>query len=130
MSKLLDSIKKAGVFFVATADGDEPHVRPFGAVEEIDGKIYLVTGNKKAVFRQFIANPKIEFAGIYEDGSWIRVSGRVRRTDDIKLKEKYLELRPTLQKIYKADDGIFEVFELVEPIGYIYSGTNVTKIEG
>lgn len=62
MSKLLEEVKRAGVFYIATVDGDVPHVRPFGAIEEIDGKIYLVTGNNKAVFRQFIANPKVEFA--------------------------------------------------------------------
>ena len=129
MSKLLEEVKRAGVFYIATVDGDVPHVRPFGAIEEIDGKIYLVTGNNKAVFRQLIANPKVEFAGSFEDSSWIRVSGKVRRTDDIKIKEKYLEIRPSLQKKYKADDGVFEVFELVEPVGYIYSGANITKIE-
>ena len=62
MSKLLEEVKRAGVFYIATVDGDVPHVRPFGAIEEIDGRIYLVTGNNKAVFRQFIANPKVEFA--------------------------------------------------------------------
>ena len=129
MSKLLEEVKRAGVFYIATVDGDVPHVRPFGAIEEIDGRIYLVTGNNKAVFRQFIANPKVEFAGTFEDSSWIRVAGKVRRTDDIKIKEKYLEIRPSLQKKYKADDGVFEVFELVEPVGYIYNGTNITKIE-
>lgn len=129
MSKLLEEVKRAGVFYIATVDGDVPHVRPFGAIEEIDGKIYLVTGNNKAVFRQLIANPKVEFVGSFEDSSWIRVSGKVRRTDDIKIKEKYLEIRPSLQKKYKADDGVFEVFELVEPVGYIYSGANITKIE-
>ena len=129
MSKLLEEVKRAGVFYIATVDGDVPHVRPFGAIEEIDGRIYLVTGNNKAVFRQLIANPKVEFVGSFEDSSWIRVSGKVRRTDDIKIKEKYLEIRPSLQKKYKADDGVFEVFELVEPVGYIYSGANITKIE-
>ena len=129
MSKLLEEVKRAGVFYIATVDGDVPHVRPFGVIEEIDGRIYLVTGNNKAVFRQLIANPKVEFVGSFEDSSWIRVSGKVRRTDDIKIKEKYLEIRPSLQKKYKADDGVFEVFELVEPVGYIYSGANITKIE-
>ncbi|WP_407425979.1 pyridoxamine 5'-phosphate oxidase family protein [Treponema sp.] len=129
MSKLLDEVKKAGVFYIATADGNTPHVRPFGAIEEINGKIYLVTGNKKDVFRQFVANPKVEFVGSYDDGSWIRVSGNVKRTFDVELKKKYLELRPTLQKIYSADDGIFEVFELADAKGEIHSGAEVTKIE-
>lgn len=129
MSKLLEEVKRAGVFYIATVDGDTPHVRPFGAIEEIDGKIYLVTGNKKDVFKQFIANPKVEFVGSYDDGSWIRVSGKVKRTSDIELKRKYLELRPTLQKIYSADDGIFEVFELADARGEIHSGAEITKIE-
>ena len=129
MSKLFESIKKAGVFYIATVDKDQPHVRPFGAIEEISGKIYIVTGNTKAVFRQFIANPKVEFAGLYPDGSWIRVSAQVKRTDSQSLKEQFLELSPNLKKIYKADDGIFEVFELEEPVGYIYNGSNAVKIE-
>lgn len=129
MSKLLDLVKKAGVFYIASVDGDTPHVRPFGAIEEIDGKIYLVTGNKKEVFKQFVANPKIEFAGSFEDGSWIRVSGTVKRTFDTELKQKYLEARPSLQKIYKADDGIFEVFELVNPKAEIHKGKEIVKVE-
>lgn len=128
MSKLLDEVKRAGVFYIATAEGDTPHVRPFGAIEEIDGKIYLVTGNTKAVFKQLTANPKVEFVGSYEDGSWIRVAGKVKRTSDIELKKKYLELRPTLQKIYKADDGVFEVLELENPVAEIHKGAEIIKL--
>ena len=128
MSKLVDEVKKAGVFYIATSENDTPHVRPFGAIEEIDGKIYLVTGNTKAVFKQLSANPKVEFVGSYEDGSWLRVWGKVKQTNDIELKKKYLELRPTLQKIYKADDGVFEVLELETPTAEIHRGSEIIKL--
>lgn len=127
MSRLVDELKKAGVFYVATAENNIPHVRPFGAIEEINGKAYLVTGNTKAVFKQLESNPNVELSGLYEDGSWIRVSGKVTRTSGIELKEKYLELRPTLQKIYKADDGVFEVLELVDAQAEIHKGTEIIK---
>ena len=129
MSKIVELTKKAASFFIATNDGDQPKVRPFGAIEEIDGKIYLVTGNTKNFFKQISKNPKIEYVALFDDGSWLRVTGTLAVKDCGKIRAKYLELRPTLQKIYKADDGVFTVLELKDPVAYLYGANGAEKIE-
>ena len=58
MKEVLEFLQKAGTFYVATVDGDQPRVRPFGAVCGFEGKLYLVTNNTKDVYRQMLANPK------------------------------------------------------------------------
>ena len=69
MSKLLDEVKRAGVFYIATAEGDTPHVRPFGAIEEIDGKIYLESKSRIAVSPNGNGGwyDSLKKAGLYED---------------------------------------------------------------
>ena len=80
MKEVLEFLQKAGTFYVATVDGDQPRVRPFGAVCEFEGKLYLVTNNTKDVYRQMLANPKIEISGM-ADNKWIRLSAEVVRDD-------------------------------------------------
>ena len=53
-------LKDAGTYFLATVDGDQPHVRPFGTAEIFEGKLYIQTGKIKNVYKQIIANPKAE----------------------------------------------------------------------
>ena len=74
MNKIVEEIKKAGVFYIATVDADgQPRVRPFGAVAEFEGKVYICTNNTKACYAQMLANPKTEISGMVADGTWIRV---------------------------------------------------------
>lgn len=121
MNKIVEALKKAGVFFIATIDGEQSRVRPFGAVEEIEGKICLLTSNQKDVFKQIMANPLVELSGMNKDGSWIRVSGRLKRIEDVKFAEKFLELEPDLKSMYSAGDGKVEVLALEEAKGKLYS---------
>lgn len=60
MNEVLDYLKSCGTFYLATTEGDQPHVRPFGAVCEFEGKLYLVTNNQKKVYAQMNDIPKIE----------------------------------------------------------------------
>ena len=74
MKEVLDFLKLCKVYFIATTEGDQPRVRPFGAQCEFDGKLYLTTSNQKAVYAQIKANPKVEISGMASDGRWIRVT--------------------------------------------------------
>jgi uncharacterized pyridoxamine 5'-phosphate oxidase family protein len=116
MSKATEWLKAAGTFFVATVEGDQPRVRPFGAVAEIDGKTYLSLNNTKKVFAQLKANPKFEITGQI-GGDWFRIWGKAIQDDTLAAREEVIKQNPTLAGMYKADDGLFEVLYLTDVKG-------------
>ena len=77
MNKATEYLKSCGTFFLATDEDGQPHVRPFGAVCEFEGKLYIVTNNQKKVYRQMKQNGRVEICGMYK-GTWIRVEGEVK----------------------------------------------------
>ncbi|MBQ9206758.1 MAG: pyridoxamine 5'-phosphate oxidase family protein [Treponema sp.] len=127
MNTIVAALKNAGVFFIATIDGEQSRVRPFGAVEEIDGKICFLTSNQKDVFKQIMAHPCVELSGMNKDGSWIRVSGKMARVADDKVAAAFLDLEPELKKMYSAGDGKVEILELQNATGTLYSFTDAPK---
>ena len=118
MNRAVELLRKAGVFFLATNEGDQPRVRPFGAVAEINGKLYICTGNGKDCFRQMIENPKIELAGMLNVTDWVRLSGTIKRDESLSVKEEFLRQSPVPGQT--ANDGVFEVFYFVDGIVKIY----------
>ena len=112
MNKAVEYLKKSGTFFLATNDGDQPKVRAFGAVADIDGKLYLATNNKKAVYQQMMANPKVEICGMLPESNWIRLSAEAVADDTRESKSKMLEANPILTSMYNLDDGIFALVYL------------------
>ena len=81
MDEVYKFLKENPIFYVATMDGDQPRVRPFGVVALFEGKLYLQTGNVKPVFKQMTANPKIELCTMGKDGtSWLRVAADAAST--------------------------------------------------
>ena len=112
MNKVTENLKEVGVFFIATTDGEQPRVRPFGAVAEFEGKTYICTANTKACFKQMSANPKIEISAMYPGGEWLRLSAEVKKDDRREARTAMLEQCPSLRSMYNEDDGIFEVLYL------------------
>lgn len=121
MSKISDILAKAGTFYVATVDGDQPKVRPFGAIADIDGKTYTCTNNTKDVYKQLMKNPKTEICGSLPEGKWVRVSASLVRDDRDATRAKMLEKSPGLQRMYKIGDGIFEVLCFENAVATVYS---------
>ena len=105
MSKVNDFLTEAGVFYLATADGDQPKVRPLGAHLEADGKVLFGVGDFKDVYKQMLANPKVEIACAKPDGHWMRYTGRVVFEEDPKYAEAMLEAMPNLRDIYNETTG-------------------------
>ena len=97
MKEVLQFLQDAGVFYIATMDGDQPRVRPFGAINEFDGKIYIITSNEKDVYKQMQKNPKVEISGMNKEGKWIRLSCEVVRDDRTEAKKSMLDANPTLR---------------------------------
>lgn len=119
MNRAVELLRKSKVFFLATTEGNQPRVRPFGAVAEIDGKLYISSSNTKKCFRQMVINPKIELTAMLGNDEWIRISGTVEVNPDTSAKEVFLNQCPIPG--YKADDGIFEILCFTDGIAEIYS---------
>ena len=114
MSRTVDFLHEAGTFYLATDDDGQPRVRPFGAVMDYQVRVYFCTNNHKPVFRQLTANPRVEIAACAPGGDWIRIAGRAMVDDSLEARAAMLEAHPGLQRMYRADDGLYEVFYLNE----------------
>ncbi|MBO6232879.1 MAG: pyridoxamine 5'-phosphate oxidase family protein [Clostridia bacterium] len=108
MEEVVEFLKKCGVFYIATEEGDKPRVRPFGAVNIFEGKLYIQTGKIKNVSKQMQINPNVEICG-FVDGKWIRLEGKVVRDDRREAKKSMLDNNPELREMYSEDDDNTEV---------------------
>ena len=105
MQEVQAYLKECGAFFIATADGDQPHVRAFGVSEIIDGRLYIMTGKVKDVYKQIAANGKFEICALKKSGSeWMRLSGTLVNDETLAVKEEFLNRNESLKSMYKADD--------------------------
>ena len=108
-------LQECKTFYVATVDGDQPRVRPFGVAEVYNGRLYIMTGKKKDVFKQMVANPKFEITAVKPSGAeWIRVSGRLVSDDDVKAKEFLLDKNLSLKGMYSATDDNMAILYIVD----------------
>ena len=105
MSKVNDFLAAAGIFFLATADGDQPKLRPLGFHMEMDGKVMFGVGQFKNVYKQMVANPKVEIAAAKPDGHWLRYTGKAVFDTDPKYEAAALEVMPQLKDIYNEKTG-------------------------
>lgn len=117
-------LKECGAFFIATNDGDQPRVRPFGVSEIIDGRLYIMTGKVKDVFKQMAANGKFEICAMKSSGAeWMRMSGTLVNDDTLAVKEEFLNRNEEMKSMYKADDGNMAVLYITEATARFYSFT-------
>lgn len=103
MEKVCQFLKDAGVYYLATMDGDQPRVRPFGTANIFDGKLYIQTGRAKPVSQQLTANPKVEICA-FHNGVWVRVSGELVDDPRIEAKKAMLDAYPSLRGMYNEED--------------------------
>ena len=104
IEKVVQFLDGAQTYYLATVDGDQPRVRPFGTVLLWDGKLYIQTGKVKPISRQLAANPKAEICA-FKDGQWLRVAGELVNDDTREVKVAMLEKMPQLKGMYDPDDG-------------------------
>ncbi len=109
MKRVEQFLKEAGTYYLATVEGDQPRVRPFGTAHIFEDKLYIQTGKVKDVSKQLHANPKAEICA-FKDGEWLRVAGELVEDDRVEARQSMLDAYPSLQKMYQADDGNTEVF--------------------
>lgn len=127
MDKVLKFLKDAETYYLATVEGDQPRVRPFGTAHVFEGKLYIQTGKVKDVSKQLHQNPKAEICA-FKNGEWLRVSGKLVEDDRNEARQSMLDAYPSLQKMYKADDGNTEVFYFEEATAIFSSFTHEPEI--
>lgn len=127
MNEVLEFLLNNPTFYLATMDGDQPRVRPFGAVMKYEDKLYFTTNNKKPVFEQLTKNPKVEISTTSPKGEWIRLNGKAVVDPRSEVKAAMLEAVPSLKRMYSLDDNIFEVFYLKDAIVTFSSFTSGPK---
>lgn len=112
MEEVLKFLQEAGVWYLATDEDGQPHVRPFGSQMIYNGKLYFQTGLKKDVAKQLLKNPKIEISGMNKKGEWIRLTAEAIHDESIEAQQAMLDTMPELKKMYAAGDGNTAVFYL------------------
>ena len=108
IERVCQFLDEAGTYYLATAEGDQPRVRPFGTALIFEGKLYIQTGKIKNVSKQLAANPKAEICA-FQNGQWIRIAGELVNDDRREPKAAMLEKMPSLKAMYSADDDNTQV---------------------
>ncbi|HNX29680.1 MAG TPA: pyridoxamine 5'-phosphate oxidase family protein [Syntrophomonadaceae bacterium] len=127
MQEVYDFLKKSGTYYLATVDGDQPRVRPFGTVNLFEDKLYIQTGKVKDVSKQMTANPNVEICAM-NGGEWIRIQAIVVDDDRVEAKQSMLDKYPELQTMYSATDDNTQVLYLKDAVATIYSFTAAPKV--
>ena len=126
MQEVLEFLKNAGAYYLATVDGDRPRVRPFGTAHIFEGKLYIQTGKVKPCSQQMLANPNIEICAMHE-GSWIRIAATAVTDDRTEAKQSMLDAYPMLKDRYSAEDDNTHVLYLKDATAKIESFTGEPK---
>ena len=109
MERVCKFLKDAGVYYLATVEGDQPRVRPFGTANIFEGKLYIQTGKVKPTSKQLRENPKAEICA-FHNGTWVRISGELQEDDRVEARKSMLDAYPSLRKMYDENDGNTQVF--------------------
>jgi uncharacterized pyridoxamine 5'-phosphate oxidase family protein len=127
MQEVYDFLKKCGTYYLATTEGDQPRVRPFGTYLIFEGKFYIQTGKVKGVSKQMKKNPKIEICAFAGD-TWIRIAATAVEDDRLTAKQAMLDAYPQLQAMYKADDANTQVLYLKDATATFASFGGAPKV--
>ena len=127
MREVYEFLKNCGTYYLATVEGDQPRVRPFGTIDLFEDRLYIQTGKVKDVSKQMNANPKIEICGMFE-GKWIRIEALAVSDDRPEAKQHMLDAYPFLKDRYSADDGNTQVLWLKDATATISSFTAEPKV--
>lgn len=127
MERAAKFLKDAGTYYLATVEGDQPRVRPFGTVNVFEDRLYIQTGKVKDVSKQLHANPKAEICA-FKDGEWLRLAGEFVEDDRREARQSMLDAYPSLQGMYSADDGNTEVFYIKNATATYSSFTKAPEV--
>ena len=127
MEKVYEFLKECKTYYLATVDGDQPRVRPFGTVNIFDGKLYIQTGKAKPVSMQISKNPKVELCA-FNGEKWLRLSGELTEDDRYEAKKSMLDSYPELRGMYDENDGNTQVLYFKNATAVFSSFTSAPEV--
>lgn len=127
MQEVYDFLKKCGTYYLATTEGEQPRVRPFGTVNMFEGKLYIQTGKSKNCSKQIQENGKVEICALSE-GKWVRIACRLVRDERREAKAALLDNYPHLRKRYSEDDENTEVLYMDDAVATFSSFTEADRV--
>ena len=127
MERVCNFLKDAGVYYLATVEGDQPRVRPFGTSHIFEGKLYIQTGKVKPTSKQLAANPKAEICA-FMNGRWIRIAGELIEDDRVEARKSMLDAYSNLRNMYDENDGNTQVLYFRNAVATISSFTEPDEI--
>ena len=127
MERVCRFLKEAGVYYLATVEGDQPRVRPFGTAHIFEGKLYIQTGKVKPVSKQIAANPKAEICA-FKDGVWLRIAAELVEDDRVEAKKSMLDAYTNLRGMYDENDGNTQVLYLKNAVATFSSFTAPNEV--
>ena len=126
MNEIYEFLKSCGTYYLATVEGDQPRVRPFGTIDIFDGGLYIQTGKVKSVAKQMEAAPKVELCA-FNGEKWVRLTAEAVLDDRIEAQEHMLDGYPSLKAMYQPGDGNTAVYRLTNAVAQICSFTEPPK---
>ena len=126
MEEVYKFLKDCGTYYLATTDGDQPQVRPFGTVDLFNGQLTIQTGRKKDVARQMLKNPKVEICA-FDGQRWLRVATRAVEVPEVAAQEHMLDAYPELRAMYAPGDGNTMIFALPQAAATFSSFTEPSR---
>lgn len=121
MIDIVQFIKEAGMFFLATSENGQPKQRPFGGVTKLNGRIYFDTNTEKAVYKQMVANPQISICA-FSKGRWLRIEGRAVPDHSRETLEAITNQNPMLKKLWEKESEAFTSLYLADATAELHSG--------
>ena len=126
MEKVCKFLKDADTYYLATVEGNQPRVRPFGTVNIFEGKLYIQTGKSKDVSKQLAANPKAEICA-FMNGEWLRIACELVEDDRVEARKSMLDAYPLLRGMYDENDGNTQVFYMKNAVATFSSFTKAPE---
>lgn len=122
MQTVQSFLKETHTYFLATEDGDQPQVRPFGTAEIIEGKLYIQTGHVKNVAKQIAANPKVAICA-FNGKQWLRITTTLVEDPRVEAKKAMLDANPGLRSMYDENDDNTAIYFMTDAKATINSFT-------
>jgi len=127
MERVCQFLKEAGVYYLATVEGDQPRVRPFGTAHIFEGKLYIQTGKSKPVSKQLAENPKAEISA-FKDGVWVRIACELVEDDRVEAKKSMLDEYTNLRAMYDENDSNTQVLYMKNAVASFSSFTAAPEV--
>lgn len=122
MQEVCQFVKNCDYYMLATAEDNQPHVRPFGTIHIFEGKLYIQTGHTKRTAQQLAKNGKAEICAYNAtEHMWIRVCGTLVEDPRVEAKKSMLDDYTSLRGMYDENDDNTAVYFFTDAVAWISS---------